>query len=79
MCEEKYKEIIHECNCKKLIRIIKTLYSRKKIRLAEGKKNSAIDNRYLKMAEECLFGEMSISLNISKEQVKEFMIQRLDL
>lgn len=67
MREEKYKEVMHTYECTELIKIIKTSYLRKEERLAEGKKNTATDDKYLKMAEECLYGEFAISLNMPKE------------
>lgn len=78
MREEKYKEVIHAYNCRELIKVIKTSYLRKEERLAEGKKNIATDDKYLKMAEEYLYGELAISLNISKEQVRDFIVQTVE-
>lgn len=36
--EEKYKECIQSCDCRELIRIIKTVYLRDKKRMEQGKK-----------------------------------------
>ena len=76
--EEKYKEVMHKYDCKEWIKIIKTSYLRKEERLAEGKKGTAIDDKYLKMAEEYLYGEFAISLNMPKEQVKDFIVQAVE-
>jgi len=78
MPEEKYKEVMHKYDCKEWIKIIKTSYLRKEERLAEGKKGTAIDDKYLKMAEEYLYGEFAISLNMPKEQVKDFIVQAVE-
>lgn len=77
MREEKYKEAMRKYDCKEWIKIIKTLYLRKARRFAEGKKITAIDDRYLKKAEEYLFCELAIPLNISKEQVEHFIEQQV--
>lgn len=77
MREEKYKEVMRTYDCKELIKIIKTSYLRKEERLAEGKKNTATDDKYLKIAEECLYGELAVSLSIPKEQVEDFIVKRL--
>lgn len=71
--EQKYKEIMRKYDCKDLIKIIKTSYLRKKERLAEGKKGTTTDEKYLKMAEDYLYGEFAIALNIPKEDVKDFI------
>lgn len=78
MCEQKYKEAVHAYDCKELISLIKTSYLRKEVRLSEGKKNTATDDKYLKMAEEYLYGEFAISLDMPKEQVKDFIAQTVN-
>ncbi len=56
--------------------MIKTLYLRGKKRLESGKKVTVGDERYLKMAEESLLGEMAIALEMPKGEVKNFIIKR---
>lgn len=48
--EEKYRECMKSCKCAEWVRIIKTLYERKVSRLKQGKKITATDERYLRMA-----------------------------
>lgn len=48
--EQMYKEAIHTCDCEEWVRIIKTLYLRKKSRLAEGKKVTSSDAKYLHLS-----------------------------
>ncbi|MBE5923365.1 MAG: CarD family transcriptional regulator [Lachnospiraceae bacterium] len=74
-----YKEAIKTCDCKELIRIINTVTKRKEERLALGKKMSACDERYLKQAKDCLFGEFAVSLKISKDEVEDFILHRMSL
>ncbi len=71
--EQRYKEILHKYDCRELIKIIKTSYLRRQDRLAEGKKGTSTDEKYLKMAEDYLYGEFAIALNIPKEDVKPFI------
>lgn len=72
--EQVYKSVIKTCDCKELIKIIKTLYVRKKSRLAEGKKVTAVDEKYLRTAETYLYGELSIPLEMEKNQVEDYII-----
>lgn len=76
--EVKYKECIRSCECREWIRIIKTLYLRKQERLANGKKITAIDSRYFKQAEENLYSELSISLNIPKEEMEKYITDKIE-
>ncbi len=75
--EEQYKEAVKGCDCRQWIRIIKTLNLRKKERLAQGKKVTAIDEHYLKLAENQLYGELSVALGKKKGEMEEFIIQRI--
>lgn len=79
MREKSYKECIKNSDCKELSRIIKTLYLRKEERVAQGKKITALDERYLKLAEDILFSELSFSLEIPKDEMKEYIEERMGL
>lgn len=76
--EEKYKEAMRTCSCEEWIRMIKTLYLRSKSRQEQGKKITSSDARYLHMAEENLYGELSIVWQIPKEEVGNFIHQRVN-
>ncbi len=74
-----YKEALKSCDCREWMRIINTVYKRKEERQAQGKKMSACDERYLKQAQDSLYGEFAISLKIEKNEVEEYMVQRNNL
>lgn len=73
--EREYKEALHSCDCRELIKIIKTIYMRKKRRTESGKALTAIDKKYFSMAEENLYGELAVSLGIPKEEVKDYIVR----
>ncbi len=75
--EEKYKETIRSGECRDWIRVIKTLYVRKQRRIAQGKKTTVMDEKYLRMAEDNLYSELSVSLAIPKEQMQEYITDRI--
>lgn len=75
--EEQYKACMKNSNCKDWIRIIKTLYLRKEERSAQGKKVTATDEKYLRMAEDYLYSELSIPLGVEKEKMGEYIIQKM--
>ncbi|MCM1499775.1 MAG: CarD family transcriptional regulator [Clostridium sp.] len=72
-----YKEAIKSCDCIEWIRIINTAQKRKEERLAQGKKMSACDERYLKSARDNLYGEFAISLDLEKDEVEEYIEHRI--
>lgn len=72
-----YRDAIKKCDCRELVKIIKTTYLRKKHRADAGKKATADDVKYFKMAEETLYGELAVALEMSVEEVKNFIIDRM--
>ncbi len=73
MREEKYKECMRSGDCRDWIRIIKTLYLRKLERNAQGKKITATDEKYLRMAEDYLYSELEIPLEIPKANMEAYI------
>lgn len=78
MRETKYKECLRTCECEDMIRIIKTLYIRKLDRQAQGKKITATDERYLKMAEGSLYSELSLALGIPEEEMEDYICKYIE-
>lgn len=76
--EAKYKEALHTCDYRAWVSIVKTLYLRKKERTAQGKKITALDERYMKAAENELYSELSLILNVPKESMEEYIKERLE-
>ena len=73
--EAQYKAAMRTCDCKELVRIIKTLYQRRAERIQNGKKATVVDDRYFHQAEEQLYGELAIALNIPKEEVGGYIAE----
>ena len=76
--EEQYREVARKYDCREWVKIIKTIYLRKRNRKMEGKKITYIDEKYMKLAEENLYGEISIPLKISPDRVKRFIRDRIE-
>ncbi len=76
--EEIFKEAIKKCDCRELVKIIKTLYYKKQTRLSEGKKMASCDDRYFKMAEGNLYEELALALEIDKSEVESVIAQRVE-
>lgn len=76
--EDVFKQALRSCDIREWVRIIKTLYARKQERLARGKKVTASDERFLHAAEENLYGELAVSLGKKKEEIEEYIINRIE-
>ncbi len=75
--EHLYKEALFKNQCQSWISLIKTSYQRKKARVQAGKKVINIDDRYLSSAEKFLFGELSVALDMPKDEVKQYIQKRM--
>lgn len=76
--ERTYKEYMHEGSCEAWIRLIKTIYLRKEKRLMKGCKVTAVDSRYFKLAEDFLYGELSIALGIPRDEVRSYITDSIN-
>ena len=68
--EAHYREAIRSCDCRNLVKVLKTLYERKQKRFAEGKKSTASEERYFKQAEENLCSELAFVLGKERDQMQ---------
>ncbi len=75
--ENSYKEALRTCSVRAWVSIIKALRTRQTERLLAGKKVTALDERYLKAAEHELYGELSISLDIPRDEVEGYLKERV--
>lgn len=73
--EDAYKEVMKSCDCRKFVSIIKTIHLRKQERLQEGRKITSSDEKYCQMAEDKLYEELAIALEIDKKEVKDYIGQ----
>lgn len=76
--EEMYKELMGKGQPQDWICIIKTLYIRRQERSSQGKKITATDEKYLRMAENNLYSELSFALGIKKEDMEGYIIDRVN-
>lgn len=75
--EQEYKELMKSGTHEDLVKIIKTSYLRNQIRILNNKGISEIDDEYFRRAEKYLYEEIGIVLNLSFENTKEYIINKL--
>lgn len=76
--QDYYEKKIGSHDCADLIELTISLYRKKKQVLEQKRKFGAIDERYLKRAEDLLFGELSVALDMPKADVREFVGKQLE-
>ena len=71
--KEEYSRIIKDADKHEIIRLIKTLYLRRKELAESGKKLRSTDENYLSLAENMLFEEFAYALDIDKSEVVKYI------
>ena len=75
--KEVYESYLKTLSPKDLVPIIKTCHERTIARKECGHQATAVDKKYLDLAEGLLCDELSISLEIPRDQVKDFLVMRI--
>ena len=67
----------HYQHCADLLQLIKDVRAKRQQMTARGKKLGLVDERYMKRAEEMLHGELAVALDMTREQVPQFIADTL--
>lgn len=78
LIENEYKKLLHEGGYEGLVKIIKTTYLRNENRVNNKRKISEKDENYFNLAEKYLYSEFSVSLNMNYDDVKNYVIDRVN-
>lgn len=71
--EAMYRAALNTCDCRELIKIIKALYLRKEARIQNGKRGTALDEKYFHLAETQFYGELAFALGVGRDQVTDYI------
>lgn len=72
-----YKNWLDSHECIRIVEMTKSLYAKRCEAECEKKKFGTVDERFLKEAEELLFGELAAALEIEKSAVPEYINARI--
>lgn len=77
LLEQMYKDCIRTNDCADLVKIIKTIYVRKQKRIKAGRKVTAVDAKYVHLAEDNLYGELAVALDMSRKEVENCIAEAI--
>ena len=77
LVEQEYKSCMKSNRCEEWVRLIKTIYLRKQKRLEAGRKETALDSKYFKIAEDNLYGELAVALEMERNEVCKYITEHL--
>ena len=72
-----YDSALKSHECKHLIELAMSIHAKKEFVAKQNRKLGSIDEKYLKRAEDLLFGEMAAALNITRDEMPEYISDRL--
>ncbi|MGI5898659.1 MAG: CarD family transcriptional regulator [Christensenellales bacterium] len=72
-----YETLLNTHDCMELIELVMSLYAKKQYMKENNRKFGAVDSRFMKRAEESLFGEFAAALEIPKESVPAYIAERI--
>ena len=75
---EHYKASLSTHDCSDLIELSMSIYAKKQFVEQQKRKFGAVDEKFMKRAEDLLFGELAAALNIPKDQVPEYIAERVE-
>lgn len=78
LLEQEYRGCMRTNDCAEWIRIIKTIYLRKQKRQEAGRKVTAVDAKYYRLAEDNLYGELAVSLQIPRTEVEGYIAREME-
>ncbi len=76
---EVYRLTMQDADCNEYVSIIKTVHQRREELAKYKKRLSEADNNYEKKAKFCLYGELSIALDIPVDEIERFIVDKLGI
>ncbi len=76
--QEHYDQYLKSHSCEDLLGLAMSIYTKREDLLSQRRKFGAVDERYMKRAEDLLDGEFAVALGIEKNQVGAYITARVD-
>lgn len=75
---EHYNEVISTHECADLIELIMSIYSKKQALAGQKRRLGQVDERFMKRAQNLLYGELAVALGIEKDEVEQYIASRME-
>lgn len=72
-----YQASFESHSAEDLVKLIKTIYQKDETAKASGRRPGRVEEKYRKRAEELLYGELSVALDIPRDNVPQYIRQAL--
>ena len=75
---EHYQARIKSNDCRELLKVLRSIHAKKQSALEKGHRLGQVDERCFKQAEEKLHGELAVVLEISVQDVRQYITDALE-
>lgn len=75
---EHYEESFKTHRCEDLIELTMSIYAKKQLLESQKRKFGAVDERFMKRAEDLLFGELAVALEIPRNEVQKYISKKIE-
>ena len=73
-----YDEVIKTHDCESIIRLLMSIHEKKRYVLERKQKFGQLDERFMKKAEDLLFSEFSVALDLPRDKVEEYVLGKVN-
>lgn len=78
LLNEHYQNLLLTHDCEDMLQLIKAVYLKRQEVQTQGRKPGLVDERYMKRAEDILYGELAVALGIPKDSVLDYITNILE-
>lgn len=73
-----YEEVLKSHRCEDLAEVIASIYHKKQDLSRQNKKLGRVDDHFMRQAEDTLYGELAVALEIPRESVPDYIAKKLE-
>lgn len=73
-----YQSVVRSHDCRELIGLMMSIYAKRRQAEAQKRRLGMVDERFMKQAEQLLYGEFSVALGIPFDQVESYIARRVN-
>lgn len=73
-----YDESLKTFDCANLVELTMSIYAKKRYAESQKRKFGTVDEKFMRKAEDLLFGELAAALNIPRDSVQDYISERLE-
>ncbi|MCL1918679.1 MAG: CarD family transcriptional regulator [Peptococcaceae bacterium] len=73
-----YEASLKSYDCADLIELTMSIYAKKLEAQEQKRKLGSVDEKFMKRAEDLLFGELSVALGVEKDDVAEYIVAKMN-